>query len=153
MKGSFSNCFQTVKTGETLMERQEILLPTIQYQPYQTVKNFAKPVYHTMSNHTRPNQFSQTHITKPDKDCCQICNTNYKVAMEQYCKIRNLIFQTNCTRHGRQSDRGNSLESPSISLCSEVTIDRPPSPLQRKENFCDIFGNVDKKFNVDECLI
>ena len=55
-------------------------------------------------------------------------------------------------RHGRQSARGHSVESPSISLCSEVDT---ATPYQTRENpgFADIFGKVEQVGNAEECLI
>ena len=78
-------------------------------------------------------------------------NFEYEISLKV-----NISFQANHTRHGRQSALGNSLESPSISLCSDVTIttDRvPPSQHRTQENseFVDIF--VPKVVNVEECLI
>ena len=58
--------------------------------------------------------------------------------------------------HGRQTGRGHSVESGSISLCSEViTAKYPPSPPHTRENFGfgDILAKVDKVVNVEECLI
>lgn len=61
---------------------------------------------------------------------------------------------TKTGRTGRQSARGNSVESPSISLCSEVYS--PPSlchPQDLEQGFDDIFANVEKVVNPEECLI
>ena len=58
--------------------------------------------------------------------------------------------------YGRQTGRGHSVESASISLCSEViTAKYPPSPPHTRENsgFVDIFGKVEKVVNDEECLI
>ena len=58
--------------------------------------------------------------------------------------------------HGRQTGRGHSVESASISLSSEgITAKYPSSPPHTRENsgFVDIFGKVDKVVNVQECLI
>jgi hypothetical protein len=54
-------------------------------------------------------------------------------------------------RHGCHNARGNSLESPSISLCSEGNISK--SQTQESSGFAEIFGKVEKVVNVEECLI
>ena len=68
-----------------------------------------------------------------------------------------LAFQINLESkpHGCNITQVNSLESPSISLCSEWNISSlsPPSPTIRLEKAGFNFLNVEKAGSVDECLI
>jgi len=76
---------------------------------------------------------------------CQTLLSNFQVIGDRGGKT---------VRTGRQSARGNSVESPSISLCSEVYS--PPSlshPQELEQGFVDIFANVEKVVNPEECLI